>query len=90
MSLIFITPDAKVLRERLEGRGTETQDVIEKRLARAAQECAYMDQYDYIVINDDLNVCVEQIHGLIPALHWKCVNQQGQIAKMKGEFANKA
>ena len=48
VSLIFITPpDAKVLRERLEGRGTETQDVIEKRLARAAQECAYMDQYDY-------------------------------------------
>ena len=91
VSLIFITPpDAKVLRERLEGRGTETQDVIEKRLARAAQECAYMDQYDYIVINDDLNVCVEQIHGLIQALHWKCVNQQGQIAKMKGEFANKA
>ena len=80
----------EVLRERLEGRGTETQDVIEKRLARAAQECAYMDQYDYIVINDDLNVCVEQIHGLIQALHWKCVNQQGQIAKMKGEFANKA
>ena len=68
VSLIFITPpDAKVLRERLEGRGTETQDVI-----------------------DDLNVCVEQIHGLIQALHWKCVNQQGQIAKMKGEFANKA
>ena len=91
VSLIFITPpDAKVLRERLEGRGTETQDVIEKRLARAAQECAYMDQYDYIVINDDLDVCVEQIHGLIQALHWKCVNQQGQIAKMKGEFANKA
>ena len=91
VSLIFITPpDAKVLRERLEGRGTETQDVIEKRLARAAQECAYMDQYDYIVINDDLNVCVEQIHGLIQALHWKCVNQQGQVAKMKGEFANKA
>lgn len=61
-----------MLRERLEGRGTETQDVIEKAwLARAAQECAYMDQYDYIVINDDLDVCVEQIHGLIQALHWK-------------------
>ena len=64
--LIFITPpDAKVLRERLEGRGTETQDVIEKRLARAAQECAYMDQYDYIVINDDLDVCVRNITDFI-------------------------
>ena len=91
VSLIFITPpEASVLRERLEGRGTETQDVIEKRLARAAQECAYMDQYDYIVINDDLDVCVEQIHGLIQARSLSFVNQQGQIATMKGEFANKA
>ena len=87
VSLIFITPpDAKVLRERLEGRGTETQDVIEKRLARAAQECAYMDQYDYIVINDNLEECVREMHGLIMAAHETPARNQEFINKVRKEL----
>ena len=52
--LIFVTPpSAKELESRLRGRGTETAEVIEKRLARAGEEAVYMDQYDYILVNDD-------------------------------------
>ncbi|MCH5267439.1 MAG: guanylate kinase [Lachnospiraceae bacterium] len=88
VSLVFISPpDVKVLRERLEGRGTESQDVIEKRLRRAAEECLYMDEYDYIVINDNLDDCVEQIHRLIQSIHLERRNQQGHIQKMKESFA---
>ena len=89
VSLIFITPpDARVLRERLEGRGTEAQDVIEKRLKRAAEECSYMDKYEYIVINDNLDDCVKKIHTLIQSIHLNRRNQQEQILKMKESFAN--
>ena len=49
---LFVTPpSAKELRRRLVGRGTETMEVIESRLARAVEESEYMDQYDYLVIN---------------------------------------
>ena len=47
--LLFVTPpSAKELRRRLVGRGTETMEVIESRLARAVEESEYMDQYDYL------------------------------------------
>lgn len=64
--LIFVTPpSAEELRRRLIGRGTETMDVIESRLSRANEEAAYMPDYDHILINDDLDVCVEELHRLI-------------------------
>ena len=87
VQLVFITPpDAETLRQRLEGRGTETRKVIEQRLARAAEECDYMDKYDYIVVNDDLDTCVQQVHHLIQSVHLSREYQLEQIAKMRQGF----
>lgn len=66
--LIFITaPSAMAIKQRLIGRGTESEDVIKKRLDRAKEESRDMDKYDYIVINDDLEECVDQIHSIVRA-----------------------
>ncbi|MCR5654143.1 MAG: guanylate kinase [Lachnospiraceae bacterium] len=63
--LIFVTPPtAAELRRRLEGRGTETADVIEKRLSRAAEEAEGVENYDYIVVNDDLDTAANRIHEI--------------------------
>ena len=54
--LLFVTPpSAGELKNRLIGRGTETMDVIESRLARAIDEADGMEAYDYLVINDVLD-----------------------------------
>lgn len=64
--LIFITaPSATSLRERLAGRGTETDEVINKRMRRAAEESEDINVYDYIVVNDDLDACVHSVHSII-------------------------
>lgn len=66
--LIFVTPPtAEELEARLRGRGTETEDVIQSRLARAAEEAVYMDKYDYIVLNEDGKVaeCAAKLHHII-------------------------
>lgn len=64
--LLFVTPpSAKVLEERLTGRGTESMDTIKKRLARASEEAAYMKDYDYIIVNDELSACVEKTNSII-------------------------
>lgn len=64
--LIFVTPPSvDELRRRLEGRGTETQEVIESRLSRAAEEAEGMEDYDYLLVNDDLEECVNELHRII-------------------------
>ena len=85
--LLFVTPpSAEELRRRLEGRGTETQDVIDGRMKRAIEESEYMDQYDYLVVNDDLDVCVEEMHHLIQGEHERCSRNQTFIEHMKREL----
>ena len=75
--LLFVTPpSAEELRKRLEGRGTETQEVIDGRMKRAIEEAEYMDQYDYLVVNDELDVCVEEMHHLIQGEHERCFRNQ--------------
>ena len=66
--LVFVTPpSAEELRNRLTGRGTESAEIIEKRLQRAVQESEGVEAYDYILINDDIDTCTEKLHNLIRA-----------------------
>lgn len=68
--LMFVMPpNAGELKKRLEGRGTESAEVIEKRLHRAYEEAEGIENYDYIVINDRLEECVEHMHRLILSAH---------------------
>ena len=87
VNLIFLTPPTvDELERRLVSRGTETAEVIRERMARAKEESAYMKEYDYVVINDDLDECVENVHQLIRSLHYKREQQEGFIQKIKQEF----
>ena len=94
--LIFVTPStAEELEARLRGRGTETEEVILSRLARASEEVTYMDKYDYIVLNENGKVveCAENIHQIIEAEKRKAVYggelveqlTEGLAAYKKGE-----
>ena len=67
--LFVMPPSAAELRRRLVGRGTESEEVIEQRMRRAAEEAEGIEEYDYIVINDDLETCVGQLHEIIIAAH---------------------
>lgn len=89
VSLVFITPpDAAELKKRLINRGTETTDIIDKRIARAVEECSYMDKYDYIMVNDDLDKCVTQMHGLLQSVHFTKNNQIQLIESISNNFRN--
>ena len=85
--LLFVTPpSAEELRRRLINRGTETTEVIEARLKRAGEEAGSMDGYDYLLINDKLEDCVEDMHRLIQAQHLKTSFQKDFVNQMKKEL----
>ena len=84
--LFVMPPSANQLRERLAGRGTETQEVIDKRLCRAAEEAEGIESYDYIVINDDLEVCTKELHSIIFAAHNAVDRNEGFIENMRQEL----
>ena len=69
LTLFVMTPGAEELRYRLESRGTESAEVIEKRMQRAAQEALGIEKYEYIVVNDNLEKCVDEVHRIIIAAH---------------------
>ena len=63
---VFIAPPSvNELRRRLNKRGTETQEVIEKRIAAAINELPYMDKYDYVIVNDALEDAVSDFFAVI-------------------------
>ena len=85
--LLFVTPpSAEELRRRLAGRGTETLEVINARLARAAEEASGMEAYDYLLINDDLDRCVEEMHQLIQLQHRKTSYHLDFLSKMREDL----
>ena len=85
--LLFVTPPtAKELKHRLVGRGTETMDVIEFRMNRAKEEAEGRDKYDYLIVNDVLAECVEEVHQIIQGEHRRSFRNQAFIEHMKEEL----
>lgn len=85
--LLFVTPpSAEELKKRLQGRGTETEEVINERMRRAADESELMDRYEYLVINDQLEKCVEEVHQLIQRERFRMDQNQDMVTKLQNEL----
>ena len=85
--LIFIVPPtAKELKNRLVGRGTESEAVIENRLKRAFEESEEMDSYEYILVNESVEECMENLNSLIRSQHFKISKNKERIVRIKEEL----
>lgn len=86
--LMFVTPpSAEELKKRLVCRGTEEMSVIESRLARAAEEAQGIEAYDYLIVNDALDDCVEEVHSLIRNEHYRVSRNLTAIYDMRNQLA---
>ena len=67
VSIFILPPSMQELRSRLTGRGTETEEAVERRLHNAVWEISQKDKYQYKVINDDLESCLHTLQAIIEA-----------------------
>ncbi|MGT2863171.1 guanylate kinase [Streptococcus gallinaceus] len=83
---IFLTPpDLDELKDRLVGRGTDSQEVIAKRIERAREEIALMREYDYAVVNDQVPLAAERVKRIIEAEHFRVDRVIGRYDEMMNE-----
>jgi len=67
MAIFIKPPSLAILQERLEKRGTDNEEQIKTRLAKAAEEISFSDNFDHIVLNDDLDKASEEVRQLVAA-----------------------
>lgn len=85
--LLFLTPpSADELKARLVGRGTEDAATIAKRMERAAKEAEMIEKYDYLVVNDQVERCVEEVNRIITSRQAAVSNNKELIAELTNEL----
>ena len=85
--LLFITPPSvEEVYNRLKGRNTETEEVILKRIRRGQEEAEIIHKYDYVVVNDDVETAIEDIHNTIQCSKFSSVRNGEFVEKLKNEF----
>lgn len=85
--LLFVTPpSAEELASRLRRRGTETEEVIAKRMEQAVTESTLMDKYDYLVVNDSLQEAVETMHNILQMEHYKMSRNEEFVTDIQNDL----
>ena len=86
LMVFVIPPSIEVLLQRLRARGTESEEVIARRITQAKTECTYMDRYEYIVINDDLDTAVKEMYAMISSAKYTVSRRREFIANIIDEL----
>jgi guanylate kinase len=66
-SIFILPPSREALRERLTQRGQDNEAIIDRRMRDAISETSHYDEYDYLIINDDFNTALQELHGIFQA-----------------------
>lgn len=82
--VFILPPSIDELRRRLTGRGTDAPEVIQARMDRARAEISHWDGYDYVVVNDDVEACYDQVLEILHAERMKRARQTGLIGFVRG------
>ncbi|MXP41959.1 guanylate kinase [Altererythrobacter soli] len=77
--VFLLPPSIEELEQRLRGRGTDSEEVIEGRMARAKAEISHWDGYDYVVINDDVEACFGKVRAILDAERLRRARQTGLV-----------
>lgn len=90
VSIFIVPPSAGVLRERLVGRGTDAPDVVERRLSEAEEECRHAVEFDYLVVNDDFQVALQDLLAIARSHRLRMGVQQVRYGDLLARLSRRA
>lgn len=67
ISIFILPPNKQTLQERLQGRNTDSNEIIQNRMKQATEQLSYCQHFDYLLINDDLDSAIEQFQAIVIA-----------------------
>ena len=82
IGIFVLPPSMAILHERLSGRGTDSEDVIARRIAAARDEMRHVDEFDYVIINDTLQQAVGDLQAIVRAARLRYANQRQRHAAL--------
>jgi len=85
-SIFILPPSFSALRTRLRGRGQDSEEVIERRLAAAAHDVAHADEFDYIIVNDDFDHALQELIAITRSIRLESARQMDRHAALFDEF----
>jgi guanylate kinase len=86
VEIFVLPPSFAVLASRLRSRNKDSEEAIARRLATASQEVGAVDEYDYVVVNDDLDDCVSEIEAIVTAERARLARRREVIAPIVSSF----
>ena len=84
VTVFILPPSLAELRQRLESRAQDTPEVIDSRMERARGEISHWAEYDYVVINDDVQACFAKVREVLDAERMRRTRQTGLIPFVRG------
>jgi guanylate kinase len=78
VSVFILPPSKSALRERLQGRGQDPEEIIERRMRDAVSEMSHYAEFDYLIINDDFDVALQELRSIVIAQRLRLVRQATQ------------
>lgn len=89
IAVFMLPPSFDVLEQRLRGRSKDSDAAIRRRLATARQEVAAVDEYDYVVVNDELDACVDRLKAIVLAERSRLPAMAAVVERITRSFAGK-
>ena len=85
-SIFILPPSQEALRHRLTGRGTDSDEIIEGRMREAVSEMSHYGEYDYVVINDEFNVALEDLKAIFRSNLLTQTHQQQRFSHLLAQL----
>ena len=88
ISVFVLPPSMQALAQRLKGRAQDTSEVIARRLAAARNDVAHVAEFDYVIINDDLNEALRELNAVVLAARLRCAGQLSRHQSLINQLQN--